>query len=111
MLDTPTNLASLLKDPSLLVTKAYIGGEWVDGEGGATFDVINPARGDVIAQVADIKCCGMQSCLIRCFNQGTTVADRKHFESEVVDHITGCPVASAGGNHNLNAIFMYFLQR
>ena len=55
MLDTPTNLASLLKDPSLLVTKAYIGGEWVDGENGATFDVTNPARGDVIAQVADLS--------------------------------------------------------
>ena len=55
MLDTPTNLASLLKDPSLLVTKAYIGGEWVDGENGATFDILNPARGDVIAQVADLS--------------------------------------------------------
>ena len=55
MLDTPTNLASLLKDPSLLATKAYIGGEWVDGDGGATFDVTNPARGDVIAQVADLS--------------------------------------------------------
>ena len=55
MLNTPTNLASLLKDPSLLVTKAYIGGEWVDGENGATFDILNPARGDVIAQVADLS--------------------------------------------------------
>ncbi|MEN8891457.1 NAD-dependent succinate-semialdehyde dehydrogenase [Planktotalea arctica] len=55
MLDTPTNLASLLKDPSLLATKAYIGGQWVDGENGATFDVINPARGDVIAKVADLS--------------------------------------------------------
>ncbi len=55
MLDTPTNLASLLKDPSLLATKAYIGGQWVDGENGAKFDVINPARGDVIVQVADVS--------------------------------------------------------
>lgn len=55
MLDTPTNLASLLKDPTLLVTKAYIGGQWVDGEGGATFEVTNPARGDVIANVADLS--------------------------------------------------------
>ena len=55
MLDTPTNLASLLKDPSLLATKAYIGGEWVDADGGATFDVLNPARGDVIVQVADVS--------------------------------------------------------
>jgi len=54
MLDSTTDLKSLLKDPSLLVTKAYIGGQWVDGEGG-TFDVTNPARGDVIAQVADLS--------------------------------------------------------
>jgi succinate-semialdehyde dehydrogenase/glutarate-semialdehyde dehydrogenase len=50
-----TNLASLLKDPSLLETRGYLAGEWVDGEGGATFDVTNPARGDVIAQVADLS--------------------------------------------------------
>jgi len=54
MLDTATNLSSLLKDPSLLVTKAYLAGEWVDGPGGKTFEVSNPARGDVIAHVADL---------------------------------------------------------
>ncbi|MEE4187435.1 MAG: aldehyde dehydrogenase family protein, partial [Roseobacter sp.] len=55
MKDFPaTNLKSLLKDPSLLETRAYIGGQWVDGENG-TFDVTNPARGDVIAQVADLS--------------------------------------------------------
>jgi len=54
MLDTATNLASLLKDPTLLVTQAYLAGEWADGDSGATFDVTNPARGDVIATVADL---------------------------------------------------------
>ncbi|MGR3805874.1 NAD-dependent succinate-semialdehyde dehydrogenase [Marinibacterium profundimaris] len=54
MLDTMTNLQSLLKDPSLLAPKAYVGGEWIDGDDG-TFDVSNPARGDVIAQVADLS--------------------------------------------------------
>ncbi|MCH2165781.1 MAG: NAD-dependent succinate-semialdehyde dehydrogenase [Marinovum sp.] len=53
MLDSTTNLASLLKDPELLATKAYVAGEWVDGAAG-TFDVDNPARGDVIAHVADV---------------------------------------------------------
>jgi succinate-semialdehyde dehydrogenase/glutarate-semialdehyde dehydrogenase len=52
MLDSVTDLAALLKDPSLLATKAFIAGEWVDAEDGATFDVTNPARGDVIAKVA-----------------------------------------------------------
>ncbi|MBT8153817.1 NAD-dependent succinate-semialdehyde dehydrogenase [Epibacterium ulvae] len=49
-----TDLKSLLTDPSLLETRAYIGGAFMDGENGA-FDVINPARGDVVAQVADLS--------------------------------------------------------
>ncbi|MGB5559945.1 MAG: NAD-dependent succinate-semialdehyde dehydrogenase [Paracoccaceae bacterium] len=55
MLDSPTDLSSLLKDPDLLATKAYLAGEWVDAESGKTFDVTNPARGDVIAKVADLS--------------------------------------------------------
>ncbi len=55
MLDATTDLKSLLKDPSLLETRAYIGGQWTEGDGGATFVVTNPARGDVIAQVADLS--------------------------------------------------------
>jgi succinate-semialdehyde dehydrogenase/glutarate-semialdehyde dehydrogenase len=54
MLDTATDLKSLLKDPTLLETRAYIGGDWVEGDNG-TFDVTNPARGDVIAKVADLS--------------------------------------------------------
>jgi len=55
MLDTATNLKSLLKDPSLLCTKAYVAGEWVDADDGATFAVKNPARGDVICTVPDLS--------------------------------------------------------
>lgn len=55
MKDMPaTNLKSLLKDPSLLETRAYVDGAWIDGDNG-TFDVTNPARGDVIAQVVSIS--------------------------------------------------------
>ena len=54
MLDATTDLKSLLKDPSLLETRAYVGGKWVDGDNG-TFAVTNPARGDVIAEVADLS--------------------------------------------------------
>ncbi|NBV59608.1 MAG: NAD-dependent succinate-semialdehyde dehydrogenase [Rhodobacteraceae bacterium] len=50
-----TDLKSRLKDPSLLAELAYCAGEWVQGEGGATFAVTNPARGDVIANVADLS--------------------------------------------------------
>ncbi len=49
-----TNLKSLLTDPNLLETKAYVNGAWIEGDKG-TFDVINPARGDVIAQVSDLS--------------------------------------------------------
>jgi len=54
MLDQPTDLKSLLKDPSLLETRAFVAGAWVDADDGATFEVFNPARGDVIARVADL---------------------------------------------------------
>ncbi len=54
MLDTTTDLRSLLKDPALLATKAYAAGEWMDADSGATFPVTNPARGDVLAEVADL---------------------------------------------------------
>ena len=53
MLDATTDLASLLKDPSLLEMRGYVNGAWVDGDG--TFAVTNPARGDVIAEVADLS--------------------------------------------------------
>ncbi|WP_421905725.1 NAD-dependent succinate-semialdehyde dehydrogenase [Mameliella sp.] len=52
MRDDATNLKSLLSDPGLLEARAYVNGRWIDGD--ATFDVTNPARGDVIAEVADL---------------------------------------------------------
>jgi len=54
MLDQTTNLKALLNDPTLLKTRAYVDGAWIDGDDG-TFDVTNPARGDVIAEVADLS--------------------------------------------------------
>ncbi len=54
MLDSVTDLRSRLKDPSLLVTQAYVAGQWVDADDGATFPVTNPARGDVICTVPDL---------------------------------------------------------
>jgi len=54
MLDATTDLKSLLKDPTLLATQAYVGGQWTSGDNG-TFAVTNPARGDVVAEVADLS--------------------------------------------------------
>ena len=49
-----TDLASILKDPSLLATRAYVAGEWIGADDGKTFAVTNPARGDVICEVPDL---------------------------------------------------------
>jgi len=49
-----TNLANFLNDPSLLMTQAYIAGDWIDADDGTRFAVSNPARGDVICNVPDL---------------------------------------------------------
>jgi succinate-semialdehyde dehydrogenase/glutarate-semialdehyde dehydrogenase len=43
-----------LKNTSLLKTKSYINGQWLDANSGKTFDVKDPASGKVIASVADL---------------------------------------------------------
>jgi len=40
-----------LKDSSLLKTEAFIGGKWTSAASGKTFDVKNPATGDLLAAV------------------------------------------------------------
>ena len=54
MLDD-TDLTSRLADPDLLTGRAYLAGVWTDAEDGKTFQVTNPARGDVLAEVADLS--------------------------------------------------------
>ncbi len=41
-----------LSDPSLLETRAYVNGQWI--ENGETFPVLNPATGEEIVQVTDL---------------------------------------------------------
>jgi len=53
MLDQ-TDLKSMLNDPSLLCEKAFVAGEWVAADDGKTFEVTNPARGDVLCSVPDL---------------------------------------------------------
>lgn len=43
-----------LKDTGLWQPKAYIDGAWAQADSGKTIDVINPATGEVIAQVPDM---------------------------------------------------------
>ena len=55
MLDKTTDLAAILDDPSLLETAGLSwAAQWIAGDGG-TFDVTNPARGDVIAEMSDLS--------------------------------------------------------
>jgi succinate-semialdehyde dehydrogenase/glutarate-semialdehyde dehydrogenase len=49
-----TDLRALLRDPDLLATRAYVAGAWIDADDGGTFDVTNPARGDVICSVPNL---------------------------------------------------------
>ncbi len=51
-MDAPANPLALLKDPSLLKTDALINGKWIKGK--ARFDVIDPATGQKLADVADL---------------------------------------------------------
>lgn len=44
----------LMNDATLLKTRAYINGEWVDADDGATLAVINPATGNVLTEVAKV---------------------------------------------------------
>ena len=49
-------LLSRLKNPSLVTDKALIAGEWIAAsDSGKTFDVTNPANGDVIATLPDMN--------------------------------------------------------
>ncbi|SEN26716.1 succinate semialdehyde dehydrogenase [Pseudorhodobacter antarcticus] len=54
MTNTATDLRAMLKDPSLLETRAYVAGEWIAADDGAVFEVTNPARGDVICTVPNL---------------------------------------------------------
>jgi len=48
-------LISTLRDPSLLAERAYLNGQWIDADDGATLEVLNPADGRVIARVPALQ--------------------------------------------------------
>jgi succinate-semialdehyde dehydrogenase/glutarate-semialdehyde dehydrogenase len=48
-------LKNQLRDPSLLVERAYVNGAWIEADDGATIDVTNPADGRVIARVPALQ--------------------------------------------------------
>jgi len=54
MLDKTPSLDSVLKDPSLVKTAAYIDGAWVGADSGKSVPVLNPSSGEEIATVPDM---------------------------------------------------------
>jgi succinate-semialdehyde dehydrogenase/glutarate-semialdehyde dehydrogenase len=55
MPEDTTDLNKKLSRPDLVCEQAFVGGEWKDAASGKTFNVVNPARGDVIASVPDLS--------------------------------------------------------
>ncbi|MEP2981171.1 MAG: NAD-dependent succinate-semialdehyde dehydrogenase [Lentilitoribacter sp.] len=50
-----------LNDPTLLETRSYINGEWVEAD--KTYDVVNPATGETVASVADFGRQGVKDAI------------------------------------------------
>jgi succinate-semialdehyde dehydrogenase/glutarate-semialdehyde dehydrogenase len=50
-----TPVQEMEQQSGLIKTKAYVNGNWVDAASGKTFDVINPATGEVITSVPDMN--------------------------------------------------------
>ena len=48
------DLGSLLSDPTLLRSQAYIAGEWIDSKSNKTFNVTNPATSQIITAIPDL---------------------------------------------------------
>ena len=53
-MDMKTSPLSLLKDPTLLKTDALVNGQWVKGAAASRFDVLDPATGAKLADVANL---------------------------------------------------------
>ncbi|MTI16239.1 NAD-dependent succinate-semialdehyde dehydrogenase [Rhodobacteraceae bacterium RKSG542] len=49
-----THLKTRLKDPTLVREQGYLAGRWVDNGSNGQFDVLNPAKGDVIATLPNM---------------------------------------------------------
>jgi len=43
-----------LTDSALLKNQAYVNGNWIDADDGATYDILNPADGSVVTSVAKV---------------------------------------------------------
>ncbi|MBY8828921.1 NAD-dependent succinate-semialdehyde dehydrogenase [Hephaestia mangrovi] len=51
MTETAKWIARSLRDPALFVQQAFVGGAWIDSDGGATIAVDDPASGSIVGHV------------------------------------------------------------
>lgn len=60
---------------SLLKTKAYVNGQWVNAASGKTFDVTNPATGELVASIPDMNRADVSDAVDAAYNAWTTYRD------------------------------------
>ena len=46
-------MPNLMPNPTIRQTQLFIDGQWIPAQSGKTFDTVNPANEEVIAQVAE----------------------------------------------------------
>ncbi|WP_313803009.1 NAD-dependent succinate-semialdehyde dehydrogenase [Sphingobium sp.] len=114
-----------LNNPSLLIERAYIGGEWVGAQAGATLPVDNPATGAIIGTVPDCREADTQAAVAAAQAaypawRAKTAAERaallERWNALVLDNITdlarimtaeqGKPIAESEGEIRYAASFI-----
>ncbi|WP_300543389.1 NAD-dependent succinate-semialdehyde dehydrogenase [Maricaulis sp.] len=63
VMDRPASIADRLDDKTLLRSESFIGGQWVTGT--SSFEVSNPANGEVIAEVGDVGAEGARQAVTK----------------------------------------------
>ncbi|GAB3995818.1 NADP-dependent succinate-semialdehyde dehydrogenase [Spirosoma daeguense] len=69
---------------SLIQTQAYVNGQWVNAASGATFDVVNPATGDVVATVTDMDASDVRKAIDAAHNAWPAYRDKTAKERAVL---------------------------
>jgi succinate-semialdehyde dehydrogenase/glutarate-semialdehyde dehydrogenase len=114
-----------LANPDLFRETAFIGGEWVHGEGGATIAVDDPATGAVIGSVPDCSAADTHSAIAaaqaafapwRALSAGARCAVLERWHALVIENVAdlarimtaeqGKPLAEAEGEIRYSATFI-----
>ena len=68
-----TQISSLIKNKNLIKNKAFINGSWVESTlNASTFEVKNPANGEILAQVPKMKVDDAEKACFGAFNAWKT---------------------------------------